>query len=368
MNRNRRRLANAKTLCCPGARLVLAGLCLFATLGAATDLSAVRSAAEAGDAQAQYEFGKARQQSFDDAEAMKWWRRAAEQGHLEAHVALSVAYFQGRGVPRDESEGLAWLKKAADEGHAPAQYFLGGGYQSGTLTLPEDHFFAVHWFKEAAIQGHTEAQEMLASYPELASYLDDPKALFHIGARYVSSLAGDDDGVNEDKLAQLEVINGADGSEESAFWWGKAAEMGYVEAQVALGQYLIGRGDLDGIAWLGKAADAGYAAAQYMMSVWYWTDADLDRGVAYLRLAAEQGHAEAQCKLGLAYWVGKGVRRDRVQSYAWFNLGSRGGLTKGDCSNDLLDVAEGVFSTEEVAEAQALSRELEQRIASRERS
>ena len=39
-----------------------------------------------------------------------------------------------------------------------------------------------------------------------------------------------------------------------------------------------------------------------------------------LEAASEQGDAEAQFNLGLAYETGRGVPKDYVQAYAWYNI------------------------------------------------
>ena len=42
--------------------------------------------------------------ALDRAEAMRWYRLAAEQGDAEAQRKLGNCYFAGRGVPRDYVE------------------------------------------------------------------------------------------------------------------------------------------------------------------------------------------------------------------------------------------------------------------------
>ena len=58
-----------------------------------------RSAPEAGK---QFEQGRAYALGFgvrkDDAMAVRCWRKAAEQGHVAAQVALGDSYADGRGV------------------------------------------------------------------------------------------------------------------------------------------------------------------------------------------------------------------------------------------------------------------------------
>src|SRR5438309_9048594 len=52
---------------------------------------------------------------------MKWYRKAAEQGHADAQFALGACYANGRGVGKDEVEAGKWYRKAAEQGHAEAQ-------------------------------------------------------------------------------------------------------------------------------------------------------------------------------------------------------------------------------------------------------
>ena len=43
------------------------------------------------------------------AEAVKWYRKAAEQGLADAQNNLGRCYFLGDGVPKDYVEGYKWL-------------------------------------------------------------------------------------------------------------------------------------------------------------------------------------------------------------------------------------------------------------------
>lgn len=45
----------------------------------------------------------------DQAEAVKWYRKAAEQGHSEGQRMLAIAHMNGKGVSRDYTEAYAWL-------------------------------------------------------------------------------------------------------------------------------------------------------------------------------------------------------------------------------------------------------------------
>jgi TPR repeat protein len=51
---------------------------------------------------------------------VKWFRKAAEQGHAPAQYNLGVCYYYGNGVPQNYREAVRWIRKAAEQGHADA--------------------------------------------------------------------------------------------------------------------------------------------------------------------------------------------------------------------------------------------------------
>ena len=65
----------------------------------------------------------------DDAEAVRWYRRAAEQGNASGQYNLGGMYSTGRGVARDDAEAVRWYRRAAEQGNASGQYNLGLGEQ-----------------------------------------------------------------------------------------------------------------------------------------------------------------------------------------------------------------------------------------------
>ncbi len=65
------------------------------------------------------------------AEAVRWWRRAAEQGNANAQSRLGILYDMGQGVPQDYAEAVRWWRRAAEQGNANAQFFLGDAYRRG---------------------------------------------------------------------------------------------------------------------------------------------------------------------------------------------------------------------------------------------
>jgi len=63
-----------------------------------------------------YEMGRGLAQS--DAQAVAWYRMAAEKGDPLGMTNLGSMYAQGRGVPRDDVQAVAWFRKAAEKGDA----------------------------------------------------------------------------------------------------------------------------------------------------------------------------------------------------------------------------------------------------------
>ena len=123
--------------------------------------------AEQGDAEAQYELGRAYEIGYpypvfrDDAEAAKWHRLAAEQGYAAAQYSLGLMYRIGtRSVPRNDAEAAKWYSLAAEQGYASAQHSLGHMYFTGD-GVSQDYAEGARWYRLAAEQGYAAAQYSL---------------------------------------------------------------------------------------------------------------------------------------------------------------------------------------------------------------
>ena len=57
-------------------------------------------------------------------QAVRWFRKAAEQGYARGQASLGFMYEKGRGVEKDENLALEWYRKAAEQGDEPAQKLL----------------------------------------------------------------------------------------------------------------------------------------------------------------------------------------------------------------------------------------------------
>lgn len=95
----------------------------------------------------------------NEAEALKWYYKAAEQGVAEAQFILGLDYKRGEGgVKKDFAKGAEWYRKAAEQGHMYALYNLAVCYEYGE-GVPKDKETAIKLYQKAAEQGHTEAEK-----------------------------------------------------------------------------------------------------------------------------------------------------------------------------------------------------------------
>ena len=125
----------------------------------------IRARAEMGDAKSQERLGAAfflgkGGLTKDEVEAVKWFRKAAEQNVADAQFSLGVCYANGQGVTKDDAQAVKWFRKAAEQNYARAQYNLGVRYTKGQ-GVAKDDAEAVQWFRKAAEQNDARAQAAL---------------------------------------------------------------------------------------------------------------------------------------------------------------------------------------------------------------
>ncbi len=124
-----------------------------------------REGAERGDPEAEYDYGlvfhdgsAGQRRDFDLA--MKWFLRAAAQGHAAALNMVGYMHDMGEGVPENAREAVHWYQEAAEKGFDIAQYNLGVMYQSGR-GVDKDPAAAARWYRKAADQGDADSQASL---------------------------------------------------------------------------------------------------------------------------------------------------------------------------------------------------------------
>ncbi len=95
----------------------------------------------AAPAWAGFDEGVAAYERGDYETALREFRPLAEQGDADAQFNLGIMYDNGRGVPQDYVQAVRWYRKAAEQGGAKAQDGRG---------VPQDYVQAHMWFNLAA--------------------------------------------------------------------------------------------------------------------------------------------------------------------------------------------------------------------------
>lgn len=122
---------------------------------------ALREAAAAGNAQAQFEvaaiLGEGRVLEKDPVESARWYERSAAQGFVPAQYRLGNLFEMGVGVEKDLEQARLWYQRSAEAGNRMAMHNLAALYAGGELG--EQRFEqAAEWFARAAERGMTDSQ------------------------------------------------------------------------------------------------------------------------------------------------------------------------------------------------------------------
>jgi TPR repeat protein len=293
----------------------------------------IRSLAEKGDATAQAALGFFCELGIhtpvDCAQAVKWYRKAAEQGNARAQLNLrqiaefGFTYEKGNGRPAESSEVIKKCRKDAEAGNARSQFNLGQMYEWGN-EVTQDFAEAVKWYRLAAEQGGAAAQFML-------------------GVCYCNG-----QGVRQS-------------TDQAVKWWRQSAQQGEAEAQFKLGLcYCNGQGVpqdyAEAVKWYREAAEQGETTAQAKLGDAYYiglgVTANYTEAVKWYREAADHGQAGAQRHLGIMYGLGQGVPQDFIQAFKWYTLAAAQNDSNAIHNRDILSAS---MTASQIAEAQRLS-------------
>lgn len=117
----------------------LVGIFLCASAGAggvdpgdAAAFERASRAAAQGSVQAMYELGNMylfgigvpQGEPDPDQRAAQFYFEAARRGHAAAQHALGILYATGKGVQQDAAEAQKWFRRAAEQGHAASKPLL----------------------------------------------------------------------------------------------------------------------------------------------------------------------------------------------------------------------------------------------------
>jgi TPR repeat protein len=211
----------------------------------------------------------------DNYEAVRWYRKSADQGDAKGQQLLGSMYRNGNGVKQDYYEAVRWYRKSAEQGNAFAQNSLGLMYLNGN-GVTQDNYEAVRWFRKSADQGNAVGQS-------------------NLGSAYVRG-----QGVTQDYY-------------QAVGWYRKSADQGNANGQTNLGiSYKNGRGVkqdyYEAFRWFRKSADQGEAIGQINLGIMYeygnGVAQDLIEAKIWYQKAALNGNEDAKkacTRLGISW-------------------------------------------------------------------
>ena len=147
-------------------------------------------AAEQGHVESYYCLGSMLKEVCELEDAIGCFQEAAELGHAAAQYELGVAYSLGLGIEQNNEESIKWYRKAAEQGHEEAIGFL---EELGERVPAGGEDGAEKWYLKAAEQGNEEAIE----YQKKSLTNMDNKERFceifeQYGSMVISSCFGED--------------------------------------------------------------------------------------------------------------------------------------------------------------------------------
>jgi TPR repeat protein len=266
----------------------------------------------------------------DTAEAVKWYRLAANQGHAGAQRDLGYSYHLGLGVVKDYAEAMKWYRLSADKNNADAQNGIGVLYRFGD-GVKKDAVEAVKWHRLAANQGSHVAQTNLGdAYAQGEGVSQD----YAEAAKWYRLAANQGNATAQNRLgwAHQNGLGVEKSFEEAVKLYRAAADQGDAVGQSNLGyMYASGFGVLidsaESVKWHRLSANQGNSTSQTQLAYAYWSglgvEKDATEAARWYRLAANQGNASAQVALGYLYQNGDGVKKDEIEALSWFILGEK---------------------------------------------
>lgn len=196
-------------------------------------------AAEGGFSVSQHYIGLRFFQAGNYTEALRWYRKAAEQGDQQGEFKLGLMHYYGHGMLKKyPREGEIWIHKAASQGCIPAIKGM------GIICLEQQRFpEAMEWFLKA---------------------VEDPISEYHIGTMYQHACG---------------VLPNYDTAMD---WFQRSAKKNYSLAEYTIGSmYRDGMGvdqDWDkAIEWYTKARDHGDPDAANELAMAYRAAGDIEK-------------------------------------------------------------------------------------------
>src|SRR5271163_2770456 len=200
-------------------------------IDAARAVPACRAAliANPADPRVEYQLARALDKAGAAAEAVRWYRKAADAGEPGGMSDLGFMYQHGTGVAKDATEAVRWYRKAADAGEPKGMSNLGIMYRDGA-GVATDAAEAVRWFRKAADAGDARGMENLGFMYENGTGVAKDAAEAVRWYRKAAD-AGDAPGMNNLGAVYEKGTGVAKNAAEAVRWYRKAAAAGIQEAK-----------------------------------------------------------------------------------------------------------------------------------------
>jgi TPR repeat protein len=257
-------------------------------------LSLLEYSASGDCSEAMYELGEANftgknGKNVNLDEAFRYFKMAADLGHVIAQYDLACCYLHGKGTEVSLSEAIYWHREAAEHEHIPSQIYLGHLLEHGPGMGSNAHLIeAFEWYLKAAEKQDKVAQNLVG-----------------LCFRHGHGVEADD--------------------EQSFRYFKMSANQGHAVAQNHLGQcYQFGTGTVEdsqeAVYWYKLASDQGLASARNNLALCYEDGIGLERNTAeainLYTLAAEQGDVAAQ--FNLADWYDRREGNNMKLAKVWY--------------------------------------------------
>jgi len=233
------------------------------------------------------------------SDAVKWFEKAANKGHMKAKYELGKIYYYGKGDIKQNFERSAkWLLGSAINGNDDAQYKLGVLYLKGQGVTKSGHQ-AQDWLSKASEQNNPYALLVLGKM----YYHGQSIGKDIVKARALLTIARDQ-GDEEAETLLYDILKKED-SKKNNVNSGKSITASYL-----------------------KKANNGSANAQFLLARSYLTGSNnlkknIKQAVEWLHKAAGRNHAQAQYVLGNIYYKGKGIRNDTRKAKKWLKKSAK---------------------------------------------
>jgi len=257
----------------------------------------------------------------DNKEAHKIFLQLARTGNLYAQKTLGYSYLKGERAPQDYKQAMYWFEKAQGQGDAYSCGAIGWMYASGQ-GVEKNLKQALYWFKKGVDRNDTYSKEEIVGLEkkieksaEMALHNKSIEA-YQMGYKYEKTSTGDEN----HKRAIKHYI--------------RAIKLGNIEAEFRLAQIYelseqIPRDYSSALHWYKKAAEHGDVLAYYRVSNLYRAGRGIKKddklALQWCKEAAKRGLGAAQATMGSCYQFGWGTAISYTKARYWYELAIESG-------------------------------------------